>query len=155
MLEAQDHERWMKEALREAEKAYAVDEVPVGAVVVSKNRVIGRGYNRVEALQDSTAHAEMIAITAASNTMASWRLDDSFLYVTLEPCLMCAGAVLMSRVSHVVYGTPDKKLGACGSAHNVLQDPVSIHHVDVVPGIFEDRCSAILTSFFRKIRKST
>ena len=155
MLATQDHERWMKEAMREAEKAYAAAEVPVGAVVISKDRVIGRGHNRVEALQDATAHAEMLAITAASDTQGAWRLDDAFLYVTLEPCLMCAGAMQLARISRVVFGAPDKRFGACGSVYNVLQNPRANHHVDVVSGVLEERCAGILTSFFKEVRSNS
>jgi tRNA(adenine34) deaminase len=155
MLATQEHEGWMKEALREAEKAYAAAEVPVGAVVISNDRVIGRGHNRVEALQDTTAHAEMLAITAASDTQGSWRLDDAFLYVTLEPCLMCAGAMQLARISRVIFGAPDKRFGACGSVYNVLQNPRANHHVDVVSGILVERCAGILTSFFKEVRSNS
>ena len=111
------HEQWMKQALREAEKAFEQDEVPVGAVVVYENRVIGRGCNQMERLQDPTAHAEMIALTQAAGTLGDWRLNETTLYVTKEPCFMCAGALVLSRVKHLVYGVHDQRNGGAGSAH--------------------------------------
>jgi len=138
----------MREALREAEKAFEEGEVPVGAVVVYKNRIIGRGHNRTEALKDATAHAEILAITAASATVSDWRLAEADLYVTLEPCVMCAGAILNARIRRVVYGAPDPQVGACGSVLNVVQDPRLRHYVDLVPGILETACRDILKTFF-------
>jgi len=152
MSKAITYQRWMLEAIREAEKAYQEGEVPVGAVVVYKDRIVGRGHNRVEALQDATAHAEILAITAASNTLSSWRLDQSDLYVTLEPCIMCAGAILNARIRRVIYGAPDPQVGACGSVFNLVQDPRSRRHVDIVPGILAERCSNLIESFFRQKR---
>lgn len=142
----------MMEALREAEKAYREGEVPVGAVVVYKNRVIGRGHNRVEALQDATAHAEILAITAASGTLGTWRLEEADLYVTLEPCSMCAGAMVNARVRRVIYGASDPQVGACGSVFNLVQDPRNRWHVDVVPGILAERCRELLDAFFAERR---
>ncbi len=150
-----NHERWMNEAIREAEKAYNSGEVPVGAVIITDGRVIGKGHNQVELLKDATAHAEMIAITAASTTVSSWRLENAILYTTLEPCVMCSGAIQNARISKVVYGATDSKYGACGSVYNLLQDPKTGWHVDMVPGILEDKCSAIMTSFFIKLRTNT
>ncbi|MCH7681867.1 nucleoside deaminase, partial [candidate division KSB1 bacterium] len=109
------HESWMEQAYQEAEKALEKDEVPIGAVVVSDGMVVGRGYNMVETLQDPTAHAEVIAITAAANCRNSWRLEDATLYVTKEPCPMCAGAIYLSRIQQVVFGVSDSRMGACGS----------------------------------------
>jgi len=140
------------EAFKEAEKAFQEKEVPVGAVVVLKNRIIGRGHNRVEALNDATAHAEILAITAASNTMSSWRLDQAVLYVILEPCAMCAGALINARLNRIVYGTKDSRAGACGSVYNLPEDPKSVFYVDVTSGVLEQKCSSILQSFFRKKR---
>jgi tRNA(adenine34) deaminase len=149
-----NHEKWMTEAFREAEKAFREKEVPVGAVVVLENRIIGRGHNRVEALKDATAHAEILAITAASNTISSWRLDQAFLYVTLEPCSMCAGAVINARISRIVYGTKDPRAGACGSVYNLPEDPKSVFHVDITSGLLEEKCSSILHTFFRLKREN-
>ena len=142
----------MLEALREAEQALAEKEVPIGAVVVAQNRIVGRGHNRVEALQDATAHAEMLAITAASNTVASWRLDDLFLYVTLEPCVMCTGAMMNVHISCLIYGASDPIAGACGSVYSLLTDPKARFHVDVVAGVLAERCSSILQTFFQSKR---
>jgi len=153
MNRLQQHERWMREALREAERALQEGEVPVGAVVVANNHVVGRGHNRVEALQDATAHAEILAITAASNTLFTWRLDQADLYVTLEPCIMCAGAVLNARLRRVVYGASDPQVGACGSVFNIVQDPRHRWHVDVVSGILAERCSELLNAFFQEKRR--
>ncbi len=147
------HETWMELAYREAEKAYEKDEVPVGAVVVAQKKVVGRGYNMVESLQDSTAHAEMIAITAASETLGSWRLDEAVLYVTKEPCPMCAGAIYLSRIPHVVFGVSDSRMGACGSAVDVLHNSILHSNVAVTVGILEARCLGILQAFFKKVRK--
>ena len=148
------HAGWMKMALKEAEKALSRMEVPVGAVVVYKNKIVGRGYNQVESLQDPTAHAEMIALSAAANTLDSWRLEDCMLYVTLEPCAMCAGAIVLSRIDRVVYGATDPKTGACGSLRNILQDHRLNHQVPIISGVMELDCSLILKSFFNKLRES-
>ena len=148
-----NHEKWLLEAYREAEKALEEDEVPVGAVVVLENRIIGRGHNQMETLQDATAHAEILAITAASNTISTWRLEKACLYVTLEPCIMCAGAIMNSRIKRIIYGAPDKKAGACGSLFNLTESPKSPYFVDVTAGILEDLCSSILHRFF-KLKRS-
>jgi len=142
----------MEQAFREAEKAFDKGEVPVGAVIVFEERIVGRGHNMVETLQDPTAHAEIIAITAAANSLASWRLEDTVLYVTKEPCPMCAGAILLSRISHVVFGVSDRRLGACGSALDVLNNPTLHSRVPVTFGILEAKCLGILQSFFQKVR---
>ena len=149
-----EHEKWMEQAFLEAEKAYQKKEVPVGAVVVYENRVIGRGHNLIETLQDPTAHAEILAITAAANYLASWRLDDTSLYVTLEPCLMCAGAILNARIREVIFSAFDPRFGACGSAVNLLQNERLNSSVSVIPGILQPKCEAILKEFFLKLRKN-
>jgi len=148
----EEHEGWMKLAIREAEKALSVREVPVGAVVVHKGQIVGRGYNQVESLQDPTAHAEMIAISAAAGTLNSWRLEDCTLYVTLEPCSMCAGAVVLSRIRTLVIGTMDPKTGACGSLRNIVQDHRLNHQAHIVTGVLGSTCSQMLKAFFREIR---
>ncbi|RKY86522.1 tRNA adenosine(34) deaminase TadA [candidate division KSB1 bacterium] len=148
------HLRWMEEAFKEAEKAYAEGEVPIGAVVVLNNKIIGRGHNQVENLQDATAHAEMIAITAAANHLSSWRLEGASLYVTLEPCPMCAGAIVHSRIQQLIFGCFDPKGGACGSLYNVVQDSRLNHQVEIETGILADRCAAILKEFFTSLRKA-
>ena len=148
-----EHERWMEQAFFEAEKAYQKKEVPVGAIVVYENRVIGRGHNLIETLQDPTAHAEIIAITAAANYLASWRLDNTSLYVTLEPCSMCAGAILNSRIQEVIFGATDSRLGACGSVTNLLKNERLSSSVTVIPGILQGKCESILKNFFFELRK--
>jgi len=149
-----EHEKWMEQAFLEAEKAYQKKEVPVGAVIVCENRVIGRGHNLIETLQDPTAHAEILAITAAANYLASWRLENTSLYVTLEPCSMCAGAVLNARISEVVFGASDPRFGACGSVVNILQNERFNLSVRVIPGILQVKCESILKDFFNKLRKN-
>jgi len=149
-----EHEKWMEQAFFEAEKAYQKKEVPVGAVIIYKNRVIGRGHNLIETLQDPTAHAEILAITAAANYLASWRLDDTSLYVTLEPCLMCAGAVQNARIREVVFGASDPRLGVCGSVVNFLQHSRFQSSVSLIPGILQPKCESILKDFFIKLRKN-
>jgi tRNA(adenine34) deaminase len=148
------HDYWMRYAFREAEKAYEMGEVPIGAVVIFKNRIIGRGHNQTEVLQDPTAHAEIIAITAAANYLNSRRLIDTSLYVTVEPCPMCAGAIIQSRIPRLVYGAVDKKAGACGTLMNIVQDKRLNHRVEVITGILENKCSLIISDFFRKLRET-
>ena len=144
----------MGQALKEAEKALKKKEVPVGAVVVYQNKIIGRGYNQTETLKDATAHAEILAIGAASNYLDSWRLNDASIYVTVEPCIMCAGAIILSRLDRLIFGTPDPKAGACGSLYNLPQDIRLNHQVKIVSGILEGQCKGILKAFFEKLRKS-
>ncbi len=146
------HEKWMELALREAERAFERNEVPIGAVIVHGSRVIGRGHNLVESLQDPTAHAEIIAITAAANSLGSWRLEDTVLYVTKEPCPMCAGAIFLSRIPQVVFGVTDARMGAAGSAVDVLRNPRLRAQVEVIHGVLEARCLGILQAFFQKLR---
>ena len=144
---------FMREALRQAKKAYATEEVPVGAVVVRERRVIARAYNQVEMLKDATAHAEMLALTQAEAAVGDWRLTDCDLYVTKEPCVMCAGAVVHARVRRVVYGCADERAGAAGSILNVLKMPTLNHRCDISSGVLQNECAAILQDFFKKRRK--
>lgn len=147
-----EDERWMEYALREAEQAYKRKEVPIGAVIVRDNRIIGRGYNQIESLQDPTAHAEMIAITAAATNLESRRLEECTLYVTLEPCAMCAGAIVLARIPRIVFGAPDPKAGACGTLFNIIQDERLNHRVELASGVLADRCGVLLKEFFQKVR---
>src|SRR4030042_3798822 len=147
-----DDERWMDSALREAEQAYKKKEVPIGAVVVQNSRIIGRGYNQIESLRDPTAHAEMIAITAAAMQIGGRRLEQCTLYVTLEPCPMGAGAIVLARIPRLVFGACDPKAGACGTLFHIVQDERLNHRVEVVGGISEAKCSDMLKEFFSKVR---
>lgn len=148
----QTHERWMAEAMTEARLAGDKTEVPVGAVVVAAGQIIGRGHNQVESLQDPTAHAEILAIGAASGHGESWRLDEAALYVTLEPCTMCCGAILLSRVGTVVFGASDPRAGAVVSTSRLLDGNPYRQRVEVVGGISAAECGSILTDFFRSRR---
>ena len=139
--------------LKEAQKAADEDEVPVGAIVVFENRVYGRGHNRMRSLNDPTAHAEMIAITAACNTLAQARLDGASLYVSLEPCAMCAGAMVQAKVKSVHFGSFDHKSGACGSVFDVVRDPRLNHRLEVYGGVLGDRSLGMLQEFFERKRK--
>jgi tRNA(adenine34) deaminase len=150
-----EDERWMEFALREAEQAFKRKEVPIGAIIVKDHRIIGKGYNQIESLKDPTAHAEMIAITAAAMHEGDRRLEGCALYVTLEPCPMCAGAIVLARVPRLVYGSPDPKAGACTTLYQIPQDPRLNHQVDVVGNVLEARCSALLKDFFSKVRSQT
>lgn len=145
----------MKQALREAEKAFEQEEVPVGAVIVHKGRIIGRGFNESERLQDPTAHAEMIALTAAANHLGSRRLEDCTVYVTLEPCVMCAGAIVLARVPMLVFGAFDPKAGACGTLFNVTEDKRLNHTVHVISGVCDAESEELLKGFFGRIRAIT
>lgn len=148
----QDHSFWMKQALVQAEKAFVADEIPVGAIVVKDGRVIGRGYNQREQLKDPTAHAEVIAITAAANTMDDWRLNDCTLYVTKEPCPMCAGAIVNARLKLVVFGCYDEEAGCCGSLYQLCGDPRLKTKVAVKGGVMEAQSLSIIQEFFAKRR---
>jgi len=149
MFETADtHEYFMRQALIEAEKAVEKDEVPVGAVIVYENRIIARAHNQREMLSDPTAHAEMIAITQAAAYLQNWRLTGTTIYVTLEPCAMCAGALVQSRVDALVYGTVDKKAGACTSVMNLVQEPRFNHRLEVIPSILANECKYLLQKFF-------
>jgi len=143
----------MSIALREAEQAYAEGEIPVGAAILLDGKVIGRGHNQVERLKDPTAHAEMIAITAAAAYLGSKWLLESDLYVTKEPCSMCAGAIVHARLRTLIIGALDPKAGACGSVLNIVQHPELNHRVHFIPHVEEEKCTALLKSFFEKLRK--
>ncbi|MGE5209079.1 MAG: tRNA adenosine(34) deaminase TadA [Alphaproteobacteria bacterium] len=145
-------EYFMHEALRQAQKAYAADEVPVGAVVVREGKVIARAHNQVELLKDATAHAEMLALTEAEAAVGDWRLTDCDLYVTKEPCAMCAGALVHTRILRVVFGCPDSAAGAAGSVTNLLQMRGFNHRCEVTSGVLQNECAAILQGFFRRRR---
>ncbi len=147
-----EHERWMEFALREAHRALESNEVPVGAVVVYQGTIIGKGYNQIESLRDSTAHAEMIAITAASGYLNSKWLEQCTLYVTLEPCVMCAGALVLARIPTVVFGAYDPKAGGCGTLYNIAQDLRLNHRIQLIGGVLDDRCGAIVKEFFASRR---
>ena len=143
------HLPFMKLALLQAQKAYEKDEIPVGAIVVKEGKVIGRGYNQREMLNDPTAHAEIIAITAAANTIEDWRLNDCVLYVTKEPCAMCAGAIINSRLKMVVFGCYDKEMGCCGSLYQLCGDSQLRNRTAVKGGIMEQECLSIIHDFFQ------
>ncbi len=144
--------RWMALALTEAEQAAVEDEVPIGAVIVRDGQILGSAHNQREQLRDPTAHAEMIAITQAAAALDSWRLEGCTLYVTLEPCPMCAGAIVQSRVKRVVYGAEDPKAGAVNSLYQLLQDARLNHRADVVAGVMAEGCGQILSRFFQQKR---
>jgi tRNA(adenine34) deaminase len=149
-----DDDSAMQGALAEARRAFDEGEVPVGAVIVHEGVVIGRGRNQVERMRDATAHAEIVAIGAASTALDSWRLDECTLFVTLEPCAMCAGAIVLSRLARVVYGALDPKAGACGSVLNVIDTPRLNHAPAVTSGVRADEAGALLTSFFDRRRQA-
>jgi tRNA(adenine34) deaminase len=142
-------------ALQEAEKAFEEKEIPVGAVVVNKNKIIGRGYNQVEKLKDATAHAEMIALTAAANHLGNWRLSECSIYVTLEPCVMCTGALLSSRIKELYFSIFDPKFGACGSVYNLAEEGKTNHKINVYSGIYADESKKLLEEFFNKLKNQT
>src|SRR6266568_2039744 len=152
LVEMQDDSTFMREALRLAAKARDADEVPVGAVVVRAGKIIARAYNQVELLKDATAHAEMLGLTQAEAAVGDWRLVDCDLYVTKEPCVMCAGALVHVRIRRVVFGCADLKAGAAGSTMNLLQTQVLNHRCEITPGVLQNECAAILQSFFQKKR---
>ena len=143
------HESWMNLALIEARKAFRNKEIPSGAIIVKDNKIIGKGYNQVELLKDATAHAEMIAITAASNTLNNWRLNDCDIYVTLEPCAMCAGAIIKSRLRNIFFGSYNNDDGCVASVYNLCNDPKFNHQSGIQGGILNEECSYLLTSFFK------
>ncbi len=145
-------ERFMKEALKEAKKAYDKLEVPVGAVIVKDGKIIARAHNLKETKYDTTKHAEILAIQKASKKLNSWRLIDCEMYVTLEPCSMCAGALINSRIKKVYIGASDQKTGAVGSVFNLLEDYTFNHKVEYEKGVLQDECESILKEFFRKLR---
>jgi tRNA(adenine34) deaminase len=148
MIEPPNDEYFMREALRQARKAYDADEVPVGAIVVREGKIIGRAHNQVELLKDATAHAEMVALTQAEAAVGDWRLTDCDLYVTKEPCPMCAGALVHTRIRRVIFGCADPRAGAAGSLTNLLRMPALNHRCDITAGVLENECAAILQNFF-------
>ncbi len=151
-LLAEEDLRFMRIALREAEVAFDEKEIPIGCVVVKDGVVIGKGHNQVETMKDATAHAEIIAIGTAANKLDNWRLDGCTLYVTLEPCPMCAGAILNSRISRIVYGSPDTRFGGCGTTIDVISNNALHRAVPVTGGILADECLGLLKGFFQKMR---
>ena len=152
MIEPLPDEYFMREALRQAQKAYAVEEVPVGAVVMREGKIIARAHNQVELLKDATAHAEMLALTAAEEAVRDWRLADCDLYVTKEPCPMCAGALVHTRIRRLIFGCADPAAGAAGSMMNLLQMAGLNHRCEITSGVLQNDCAAILQDFFRKRR---
>lgn len=146
-------ENFMQAAINEALKARDVDEVPIGAVIVLKGEIIASGYNLRETSQQTLSHAELTAIEAANEKIGSWRLEDCTLYVTLEPCPMCAGAIVQSRMKRVVYGAPDPKAGCAGTLFNLLDEPRFNHQVEVTSGVLQEECASLLTDFFKALRK--
>lgn len=147
-------EKFMKEALKEAKKAYDKEEIPVGAVIVKDDKIIARAHNLKEIKKDTTKHAEVLAIQKASKKLDSWRLEDCEMYVTLEPCSMCAGALIQSRIKKVYIGTMDQKTGACGSVLNLLKDYKFNHVVECEYGVLKDECEKMLKDFFKYLRAS-
>ena len=145
---------YMSEALKEAQKAFEEDEVPVGSVIVHDGRIIARGHNQIERLKDPTAHAEIIAITSAANYLGTKWLNEASLYVTIEPCSMCAGAMVLARIKNLYFGASDPKTGACGSVIDIANHKKLNHRIKVTRGILETECSSLLKDFFRKKRKN-
>ena len=152
-MELQEKEFFMREALKEARKAYDQEEVPIGAVVVLNGEIIGRGHNLREKEQDATLHAEIKAIRQANQHLGSWRLEDCELFVTLEPCPMCSGAMILARMKKVIFGAFDPKAGTAGTFMNLLQDSRFNHQVEVEQGVLEEECQEILRSFFKGLRE--
>lgn len=148
----EEDQAWMSIAIEEAHKAELIGEVPIGAIIVKDGEIIGRGYNLRETTHDPTAHAEMVAIREACERLDAWRLIDCTLYVTLEPCPMCAGAIVQSRVKRVVYGTSDPKAGCAGTLMNLLQEPRFNHETELTSGVLQQECASLLTQFFRNLR---
>ena len=147
-------EKYMKAAIKEARKAYALDEVPIGCVIVQNNKIIARGYNRRNTDKNTLAHAEMSAIKKASKKTGDWRLEDCTMYVTLEPCQMCAGAIVQARIPHVVIGCMNPKAGCAGSIINILDIKEFNHQVDITKGVLEEECSSMMKNFFAWLRES-
>ena len=147
------HERYMKEAIRQAKKAAALGEVPIGCVIVREEKIIGRGYNRRNTDKSTLSHAEISAIRKASRALGDWRLEDCTLYVTLEPCQMCAGAIVQARIPETVIGCMNPKAGCAGSVYNLLEEPAFNHRVRVLRGVLEQECSGMLKTFFKGLRQ--
>lgn len=145
-------EKYMKEALKQAKKAAELGEVPIGCVIEYQGKIIGRGYNRRKIDKNTLSHAELIAIRKASKKMGDWRLEECTMYVTLEPCQMCSGAIVQARIPTVVIGCSNPKAGCAGSILNILQEPKFNHQVEIVNGVMEEECSKILTDFFKQLR---
>jgi len=153
MLTSTEIERWMYEAIKEANRAMYSKEIPIGCVIIYNNQIIGRGYNQVEGLQDPTAHAEMIAITSASNTIKSRRLNGTTIFVTKEPCAMCAGAIVNARIENIIFGAYDNESGSCSSIYQLCKEPRFNHQVKSIHGgILSDECEFLLKDFFKKQR---
>src|SRR6184192_4445401 len=152
MIEPLPDEYFMREALRQAQKAYSAGEVPIGAVVMRDGKIISRAHNQVELLKDATAHAEMLALTAAEEGVGDWRLTDCDLYVTKEPCPMCAGALVHTRIRRIIFGCADVRAGAAGTVMNLLQHNVLNHRCQITSGVLENECASLLRDFFRKKR---
>lgn len=146
-------EKYMREAIKQAKKAYALGEVPIGCVIVHEDRIIGRGYNRRNTDKNTLSHAEITAINKASKKIGDWRLEDCTLYVTLEPCQMCSGAIVQARIPQVVIGCMNPKAGCAGSVLNILEHPSFNHQVNVIRGVLEEECSKMLKTFFAELRK--
>lgn len=148
-----DNEYFMKKALEEAEKAYKIDEVPIGCVIVRNDEIIATGYNKRNTGKNPLCHAEIIAINKAAQIVGDWRLEDCKLYVTVEPCPMCAGAIVQARIPEVIFGARNKKAGCSGSVLNILNEPKLNHQVKVVEGVLSDECGGLMTSFFKRFRQ--
>ncbi len=145
----------MRQALTEAHKAFELDEVPVGCVIVRDDKIVAKGHNLTEQLKDATAHAEMMAITSASAALESRYLTETTLYVTIEPCAMCAGAMVLARIAQLVFGAYDIKAGACGTLFNIPEDPRLNHRVRIVPGVLDEECASLMQGYFQKKRIKT
>lgn len=146
-------ERFMREAIKEAKKAELIDEVPIGCVIVKDNKVISKGHNIRESKQNPTGHAEIVAINKAAKKLNSWRLENCDIYITLEPCIMCSGAIIQSRIKHIYFGAFDPKGGALGSSINVLDAKNINHHPEVTSGVLQEECSKIITNYFKSKRE--
>ncbi len=147
------HETWMKYAIKEAERAFDQNEVPVGCIIVHENKIIGKGYNQIETLKDPTAHAEIIAITAAAAQLESKFLENCTMYVTLEPCTMCAGAIVLAKIPTLVFGAYDPKAGACGTLYTITEDARLNHRVHTISGVLDAECGSLIRDFF-KLKRS-
>ncbi len=150
-----NHEYYMNEALKLAKEAFDNDEVPIGAVIVHKGEIIGRGCNKRNTLKNPLMHAEIIAINEAAGYLNDWRIEECTMYVTVEPCPMCSGAIVQSRIPEVVFGSRNKKAGCAGSVLNLLQQPGLNHRVNITEGVLEEECSSIMTEFFKRFRKNS